>query len=183
MDKAVLTMIANLEKNTGRSLEKWIVIVKGQNTEKHGEIIKFLKQEHGLTHGYANLIAHKAKDTEAASAGNGEELIGKQYEGKEHFKPMYERLIAEIRTFGKDIDIAPKKSYVSLRRKKQFAILNPATKKRFEIGVNLKGREPEGKLEAEKPNSMCSHKINLTTIEEIDGEVIGWLREAYHEAG
>ena len=51
-----------------------------------------------------------------------------------------------------------------LRRKKQFATLNPATKTRFEIGINLKGQEPKGKLEPEKPNAMCSHKINLLSL-------------------
>lgn len=72
---------------------------------------------------------------------------------------------------------------MSLRRKKQFALLNPATKTRFEIGINLKGQEPKGKLEAEKPNAMCSHKIKLTDINEIDSEVLEWLKMAYENAG
>jgi hypothetical protein len=72
---------------------------------------------------------------------------------------------------------------VSLRRKKQFAILNPITKTRFEIGVNLKGQEPKGKLEAEKPNSMCSHKINIADIEDIDKEVFEWIKASYDNAG
>ena len=71
-----------------------------------------------------------------------------------------------------------------MRRLKQFAILNPATKTRFEIGINLKGHAPEGKLEAmDSANAMCSHKINLTDIKEIDKEVIKWLRTAYDNAG
>jgi len=68
---------------------------------------------------------------------------------------------------------------VSLRRKKQFAILNPATKTRFEIGINLKGQEPKGKLEAEKPNSTCSHKIKIADIKDIDKEVFEWIKTAY----
>ena len=183
MDKATQTMIENLHKNTGKTLEQWIYIVKSQNLAKHGEIIKFLKDKHGLTHGFANLIAHKAKGSDAGSAENLDDLIAKQYQGKEHFKPIYEKLISEIQTYGKDIEIAPKNTYVSLRRKKQFAILNPATKTRFEIGINLKGREPKGKLVAEKPNSMCSHKINITDIQDIDSEVLEWIKTAYDKAG
>jgi len=73
---------------------------------------------------------------------------------------------------------------VSLRRKKQFAILQPATKTRFEIGINLKGQEPKGKLEAiSSTNAMCSHKINLSDISDIDKEIIGWLKTAYDNAG
>ncbi len=81
------------------------------------------------------------------------------------------------------MEIAPKNTYVSLRRKKQFAILNPATKTRFEIGVNLKGQEPKGKLEPEKNNAMCSHKINLASLTDIDKEVINWIKTAYENAG
>jgi len=183
MDKATLTMIENLQKNTGKSLEQWIAIVQKENFAKHGEVLKFLKEQHGLTHGFANLIAHKSRGSDAESAENQDDLITKQYQGKEHFKPLYEKLMAEIQSFGKDIEIAPKNTYVSLRRKKQFAILNPATKTRFEIGINLKGTEPTERLLAEKPNSMCSHKINITSPAEIDKEVLGWIKKAYDSAG
>lgn len=183
MDKAMQTMIDNLHKNTGKTLEQWIQIVTKQNLPKHGEIIKFLKEKHGLTHGFANLIAHKSKGSDAGSATNIDDLVTRQYTGKETLKPLYDKLIKEIQKFGKDIEIAPKNTYVSLRRKKQFAILNPATKTRFEIGISLKGQAPEGKLEAEKPNAMCSHKININTAADIDKEVTEWLKKAYENAG
>lgn len=183
MDKATQTMIENLYKNTGKTLEEWTEIVTRQNFSKHGETIKYLKETHGLTHGFANLIVHKAKGSDAGSAENQDDLITKQYQGKEHFKSIYDKLIAEIKSYGNDIEVAPKKAYVSLRRKKQFATLNPATKTRFEIGINLKGQEPKGKLVAEKPKSMCSHKINITDIKDVDKEVFEWIKTAYENAG
>lgn len=183
MDAATLTMIRNLHKNTGKSLEEWIEIVKKQNIAKHGEVVKFLKESHGMTHGFANLVAHRAKSSDSAEPGNPADLIDNQYKGKEHFKPLYDKLISVIESFGDDVEIAPKNSYVSLRRKKQFATLNPASKTRFEVGINLKGQEPTGKLEAEKPNSMCSHKIIITEKEGIDNEVIQWIKQAYDHAG
>ncbi len=184
MDKGTQTMIDNLQKNTGKTLEQWIEIVNNQEILKHGEIIKFLKEQHSLTHGFANLIAHKAKGTDAGSASNEDDLITKQYQGKENLKPLYDKLMGEIQKFGKDLEIAPKNAYVSLRRKKQFAILQPATKTRFEIGINLKGEAQTGKLEAiNSANAMCSHKINLTDIKDIDAEVIQWLKTAYDKAG
>ena len=67
MDKATLTMIENLHKNTGKTLEQWTDIVNKENILKHGEIIKFLKAKHGLTYGFANLIVHKAKGSDADS--------------------------------------------------------------------------------------------------------------------
>lgn len=176
-------MIENLQKNTGKTLEQWISIVAKQNIAKHGEIIKFLKENHGLTHGFANLIALKSKGSDADSVENKEDLVNKQYNGKENLKPIYDLLIKEIGKLGKDIEIAPKNTYVSLRRKKQFATLNPATKTRFEIGINLKGQAPKGKLEPEKANAMCSHKINVSGVAEIDKEVIEWVKKAYENAG
>ncbi|WP_372649104.1 DUF4287 domain-containing protein [Draconibacterium sp.] len=183
MDKGTQTMIKNLHEKTGKSLDQWIEIVRKENHTKHGEIIKFLKEDHSLTHGYANLVAHMAKGTVADAVENQDDLIVKQYKGKEHFKPVYDKLISEILKLGNDVEIAPKMAYVSLRRKKQFATLKPATKTRFEIGINLKGKTPEGRLEAEKPNSMCSHKINITDLSNIDEEVLNWIKEAYTNAG
>jgi len=90
----------------------------------------------------------------------------------------------EILKFGGDIEVAPKNNYVSLRRKKQFVILQPSTKTRFEIGLNLRGHEPEGRLEAiTSANAMCSHRINISDTKDIDNEVIGWLKTAYDNAG
>jgi predicted transport protein len=97
---------------------------------------------------------------------------------------MYDRLLEEIQKFGDDVEIAPKNAYVSLRRKKQFAMLQPATKTRFEIGINLKGQQPAGKLEAiTAANAMCSHRINISDINDIDREIIDWLKLAYDNAG
>lgn len=182
MDKAEQTMLENLHKNTGKTLPQWVDEVKKRNFEKHGQIMKHLKEGLGLTHGFANLIALKTLATDAGSFENKDDLIDSQYKGKEHFRPVYDRLIREISKFGDGIEISPKMANVSLRRKKQFALLHPVTKTRFEIGINLKGQEPSGKL-LPSGNAMCTHKINLTGIDDIDQEVFDWLRKAYENAG
>jgi predicted transport protein len=124
----------------------------------------------------------KVLGSDAASATDTDALIVNQYKGKEHLKPFYEKLIAEIKQFDGDFNIDPKKAYVSLKRKKQFITLNPASKTRFEIGFNLKGVEAQGRLEAEKPDGICSHKINLLDINDIDQEVIDWVKMAFAKA-
>ncbi|MCB0531052.1 MAG: DUF4287 domain-containing protein [Lewinellaceae bacterium] len=184
MDPALNTMIENLHKNTGKTLEQWIEIVQKSGHSKHGEIIKFLKENHGFTHGFANLVAHKAKGSDAGSAANTDDLIEKQYAGKESLRPFYDQLIEKIKTFGADVEIAPKNAYVSLRRKKQFALIQPSTKTRLDIGLNLKGQEPAGKLEAGGSwNAMCTHRIRIETAEDLDKAVVNWLRVAYENAG
>jgi predicted transport protein len=183
MDKTVATMIENLKEKTGYTLDEWKKIIAKEKIAKHGEIVKFLKETHSVTHGYASEIALKVLGSDADSASNTDDLIVSQYKGKEHLKEYYEKLLAEIQKFDGDFNIDPKKTYVSLKRKKQFITLNPASKTRFEIGFNLKGVEPKGKLEAEKPNGICSHKINLSDIKEIDKEVIEWIKMAFENAG
>ncbi len=119
-------MIKNLEENTGKKFEEWLSIARKSGFEKHGELIKFLKSDHGLTHGYANLVAHKARETDAGSAEDAD-LVADQYKGKEDLRPLYDKLIAEIQKFGSDVELAPKRAYVSLRRKKQFGLIQPST--------------------------------------------------------
>ncbi|HCY43545.1 MAG TPA: DUF4287 domain-containing protein [Prolixibacteraceae bacterium] len=183
MDQAEKTMMENLHKNSGKSLQEWVEIVKQKQFAKHSEIQKFLKEEHNFTYGYANLVAHKTLETDAGSAENPESLIESQYKGKEHLRPIYDKLMDEILKFGSDVEIAPKNAYISLRRKRQFAILQPATKTRFEIGLNLKGQEPDGILElVTGANAMCSHKIKIGSVDEITPDVFAWIRKSYEKA-
>jgi len=177
-------MIDNLKKNTGKSLDEWIAIVKKTGIEKHGEIIKYLKSEHNFTHGFANLVSLKSRGTDAGSAENPESLVQAQYKGKDGLRILYEKIIDEVEKFGKDIEISPKRAYVSLRRKKQFALVQPSTKTRLDIGINIKGQNPSGRLENSGSfNTMCSHRVRTEQISDINEELVGWLKLAYDAAG
>ncbi|HEX6732556.1 MAG TPA: DUF4287 domain-containing protein, partial [Pyrinomonadaceae bacterium] len=57
------TMVRNLEKQTGKSFDQWIKIAQASKLTKAREILNFLKAEHGLTFGYANLIALKTLES------------------------------------------------------------------------------------------------------------------------
>ncbi|MBD1396213.1 DUF4287 domain-containing protein [Pontibacter sp. JH31] len=183
MDQAAQTMIDNLQKNTGKSMEEWKQIVADSGIQKHSDILKFLKTEHNFTHGFANLIALKFKGTDAGSAESPEQLIEKQYQGKENLKPLYDKLVTELKQFGEDVELAPKNAYVSVRVKKQFALFQPSTKTRLDVGINLKGTEPVGRLEKSGSfNAMCSHRVRLESLEDVNPELIGWLKAAYEQA-
>lgn len=184
IDKATQTQIANIEKSTGKKLDEWIAIVNKSGFAKHGELVNFLKDKHGFTHGNANVVVHFAKQSHAGAAENSDDLITEQYKGKENMKPWYDKLMAEINKFGNDVELAPKKAYVSLRRKKQFAILQPSTKERLDVGLNIKGVAPSGIVEdGSKWNAMCTHRIKVTGEKMIDIDLITWLKQAYDQAG
>ncbi|HEX3008716.1 MAG TPA: DUF5655 domain-containing protein [Bacteroidales bacterium] len=176
------TMIANLLKNTGKSIGEWIEIARLHHSGKHGETVKTLKEKYDLGLFFADLIVHKANGTDSGSLSD-DELIGKQYKGKEQLKPIYDKILSEVLTFGNDVEVAPKNSYVSLRRKKQFACLKPATKTRFEIELILKGQSPEGILEPiTGAGAMCTHKIIIERESQITPEVYRWITLAYNNA-
>ena len=184
IDKATQTQITNIEKNTGKKLEEWITIVNNSGFAKHGELVNFLKDKHGFTHGNANTVVHFAKQSHAGAAENSDDLITEQYKGKENLKPWYDKIMAEINKFGKDVEVAPKKAYVSLRRKKQFALIQPSTKDRLDVGLNIKGVAPSGMVEdGSKWNAMCTHRIKITDEKIIGKELIGWIKQAYEQAG
>ncbi|WP_339651181.1 DUF4287 domain-containing protein [uncultured Maribacter sp.] len=179
MDKALLTMIDNMPEKTGKSLNEWKSVLKSKSFTKHSEGVNFLKKEHGVTHGFANTIVTLSKE-ESSSPAN---LVEQQYKGKESLIPIYNALLKVIRRFGNDITITPKKTTVSLIRKRQFALINPATKTRIDLGLKIKDKPKNDRLESSGPfGTMCTHRVQLTDAAQVDNELIGWLKEAYEKA-
>lgn len=154
---------------------------------KFGEKRDYLKRELGMGHGDANAVVTfaNARDAPAkpASATDSGKVLDEIYSGKKaDFRPIHELLIKKISTFG-DYETLPKKGYVSLRRKKQFAMIGPASQTRFEVGLNMKGIVATDRLLAEPPGKMCNYKVKATSIDDVDAELIAWLRTAYDSAG
>ncbi|HEU4632854.1 MAG TPA: DUF5655 domain-containing protein [Flavisolibacter sp.] len=181
--QAMETQVKNLEEKTGKKIGEWIEIVQASKLEKHGELVTMLKEKYGIGHGYANMVVHTAKQSHAGFAEE-EDLVNEQYRGKEHVKPWYDALMKAVSAFGEDVEVSPKKAYVSLRRKKQFAIIQPSTKTRLDVGLNLKGVAPSGPLEAAGSwNAMCTHRIKIEDAKQAGTEVVQWLKKAYEQAG
>lgn len=174
------TMVANLAEKTGKTLAQWLKIAKGSKLEKHGQLVAFLKTEHGMTHGFANLVAHKTLKSDAGSVDSGD-LVAAQYSGKKaDLRPIYDALVAAVQKLGDDVELAPKKAYVSLRRNKQFGLIQPSTATRVDVGINLKGVEPTARLEASGSfNAMVSHRVRLSASKDVDAALVKWLRQAY----
>ncbi len=184
IDKAYATQIANIEKSTGKKLNEWFSIINKSGFSKHGELVNFLKEKHGFTHGNANTVVHFAKQSHAGAAENDTDWIGEQYKGKENLKPWYDKIMAEINKFGSDIEISPKKAYVSLRRKKQFTIIQPSTKDRLDVGLNIKGVAASGNVEeGSKWNAMCTHRIRVEEEKTINKDLFNWIKQSYDQAG
>lgn len=179
MDKAIQTMINNIPEKTGKSLEEWKKILKAKSFKKHGEAMTFLKGEHQVTHGFANSIIALSKDSNMSA----DDLVNEQYKGKEELLPIYNKLVAVVDAFGTDVVKTPKKTTVSIIRKRQFALIKPATKSRIDLGLKLKDTATTSRLGNSGPfGTMCTHRVQLTDASEVDDQLISWLREAYDKA-
>ncbi|MCI0655557.1 MAG: DUF4287 domain-containing protein [Acidobacteria bacterium] len=183
-EAAEASMIRNLEEKTGRKWSDWLELAMKSGRPKHGELVKFLKEEHGLGHGYANLVALRSSQGAQGSSASPEDLVGAQYAGpKAALRPLYETLMTRIRKFGTDVEVSPKKGYVSLRRSKQFALIQPSTATRLDVGINLKGTPPTERLEVSGSfNAMVTHRVRVSRAEDLDEELERWLRKAYESA-
>jgi Domain of unknown function (DUF5655)/Domain of unknown function (DUF4287) len=188
LEKALATQLANIEKRSGKSLDELAAIIRASNLSKHGEIRDMLKRDLGLGHGDANTLTHYALKSDGQSAASSaglsvDDVVAGLYAGpKASLRPIHDKLMAEINKFGA-FEIAPKKTYVSLRRKKQFAMIGPATKTQVEVGLNVKGLAPAERLIEQPPNSMCNYKVRLSVIAEVDAELISWIKHAFQSAG
>ncbi len=180
-EEAKAAMIAGLRDRTGKSLDEWLALLRESGLSRHKELLTLLKGEHGLTHGYANLIALQALQSDSHTAADSDALVEAQYAGsKAGLRPIYEALLAAIRKFGPDVEVSPKKAYVSLRRRKQFAIIQPSTASRVDVGINLKGAKATERLEPSGSfNAMVSHRVRLANVGDVDRELLAWLRQAY----
>ena len=172
-------MKANMKEKTGKTLAQWLKITSKAGLEKHGQIVKLLKADHGVTHGFASLIAHETLALAAPAATA--DPVDAQYTGKkEALRPIYDALITAVSKFGDDVEISPKKAYVSLRRNKQFALIQPSTATRVDVGLCMKGEPTTERLEASGSfNSMCSHRVRVTAKKEVNAELRRWLKAAY----
>jgi len=184
VDSQTQTMIGNIPEKTGKELEEWFKLIRESGFKKHGEMMKLMKENYGVSHGFANLIALLYREQEAGGAPEKDNLVSTQYTGpKEALRPIYDAIIDAILTFGSDVEIAPKKNYVSLRRSKQFAIVQPSTKTRVDLGLNLKEYPEATRLERGNIfNGMCTHRVKLESVKDLDEEVMNWLRIAYDQA-
>jgi hypothetical protein len=182
VDEATQTQIRNIEAQTGHSLDELIATGLATGATKHKELQAYFTETYGLTYGNANVVAIFARDRLKGASGEEANFVDAQYEGKKAaLRPLYDTLIAAVAAFG-DVEIAPKRTYVSLRRKKQFALVQPGPG-RIDVGINLKGVDPNGRLEKSGSfNAMCTHRVRVNGPDDVNDELLGWLRLAYEQA-
>jgi hypothetical protein len=188
VDKAVQTQLTNIQTKTGKSLDELRAVLQQSGLVKHSEIRAMFQRDLGLGYGDANMLAQVLRNTDPEQAGAAQvatpdDVVNALYAGaKAGLRPIHDRLMAEIAQLG-TLEIAPKKGYLSLRRKKQFAMIGPATNTRVEVGLNMKGVDATTRLAEMPSGGMCNYKVKVTDVAEVDDELIAWIKRAYESAG
>jgi Domain of unknown function (DUF4287)/Domain of unknown function (DUF5655) len=178
--KALQTQLANIEKRTGRTIAQLGVALADCGKTTHGDKRTWLMETFGLGHGDANTLVHAT--TSLPEVGSGGDVLGEIYAGpKAHLRAVHDAVMAVVTPLG-GFEVAPKKGYVSLRRKKQFAMLGPKSKERVELGLNLKEDISSPRVIAQKPGGMCQFAVSLSTVGDVDAEVAAALAKAFAAA-
>ena len=171
------SQIRNIEADYGRSMDEWVKIVGASRLTKHPEVVAMLKSRYGLKHGAAHRVSLVARErlnpppASAAMPPAGE------------LKQVHDLLLARIDALGNDIELAPKKGYVSLRRQKQFAMMKPSTKW-IDLGLILPGVAANDRLvSATGWNALFTHRVRITQQADVDSTLVAWLKRAYERAG
>jgi hypothetical protein len=201
VESAQQTQIRNIEVQYGRSMGDWTEFIRSSGLRRHGQIVAMLKEDHGLSHGSANrvaLIALAALECDGSAAGPGardgaraaapadspaSDPSDALYADRPALRPIHDRLMREISRLGPDIEVAPKKGYLSLRRRTQFAMVKPAAK-HVDLGLILPDEPFTERFEpAATWNAMFTHRVRVRSAEDVDPELATWIRRAYDRAG
>ena len=181
-DEQVATQLTNIERNSGLTPATVVELIRAEGLEKHGQIVSMLKTQHGLGHGNANLLSVKARELLDGGPVPDDARLDAQYTGaKAHLRAVHDELVAIARTLGDDVEVVVQKTAVSLRRRKQFAVVKPASSKRIELGLILPETPADERVL--ETTGMCSHRVDVSGTDDIDDAVTGWLRAAYDASG
>jgi hypothetical protein len=181
--------IAELKPKTGKTLEEWISHIKksGPKDEKHRR--SWLKEKYGLGTNTCGWLAERAggKGQEAGDPDryleSAERDVEKMFSGgKAKLRPLYDALLKLGLKTGKEAKACPCRTIVPLYRNHVFAQIKPTTQTRIDIGFALGDMSPAGRLidtGGFAKKDRITHRIPITSMEDIDDEVKHWLKVAY----
>lgn len=185
IQKAMENQLKNIQTRTGKTLEELYSIYKSSGLVKHGEVRAMFIKEFNMGYGDAVMLASYLLKSNGDVSGKVEvedpdQAVGQIYTGaKALLRPIHDEIMRRINGFG-EFEILPKKGYLSLRRKRQFAMVGPATNSRIEVGLNMKNIPPTNRLEQNPPGGMCQYKVKITSLSEVDDELVEWVKIAFN---
>lgn len=173
-----------IKAKTGKTPDDFRALAAQKGLTQYPEIMTWLKADFGLGHGHANVIAQLLANPERRKV-TPDERVAKLFAGKkERWRKDYDALVVKLAGFGADVREAPTNTYISLLRGgNKFGIVQPSAAERLDIGIKLKGVAPTQRFEAAGTwNNMVTHRVSITDPDQIDEELLAWLKQAYDAA-
>jgi hypothetical protein len=181
--------IAELKSKTGRSLDEWLRFIKANGPKDVKTRREWLKAEHGLGTNSAWWLADRAdgKDAEAgdpdAYLKAAEGYVETMFSGsKAGLRPVYDALLKLGLSIGKEAKACPCQTIVPLYRNHVFAQIKPTTRTRIDFGLALGDTKAKGRLidtGGFAKKDRITHRIEITSLKDIDDELKRWLKVAY----
>lgn len=180
--------IAELKQKTGRSLTEWLALIKKSGPKDERARREWLKTEHGLGANSASFLVDQANgktelgdpdDYLAAAEGYVEQMYSG---GKGALRPIYDALLKLGLKIGEEAKACPCQTIVPLYRKHVFAQIKPTTRTRIDFGFALGDTKAKGRLldtGGFAKKDRITHRIEITSLKDIDDEVKHWLKVAY----
>ena len=181
--------IEDLKQKTGRSLDEWMKYLKKNGPKDEKERREWLKKEHGLGTNTAWWLAERAegKGKELgdpdAYLNAAEDYVETMFLGsKAGLRPIYDALLKLGLGIGKEAKACPCQTIVPLYRNHVFAQIKPTTRTRIDMGFALGDTKPKGRLidtGGFAKKDRITHRIEITSLDDIDDEVKHWMKVAY----
>ena len=175
--------LAILKQRTGRTLDDWIRVVKKSGPATQRERMAWLKEAHGITTNYALWIAKRADGEGGAADYDPDAMVEAMFAGKKAgLRPIYDCLLKLGFGLGKDVRVCPCKTIVPFYRKHVFAQVKPAAATRVDVGFAFGDMKASGKLISTggfEKGDRITHRIPVTSVDEIDTELKKWFKHAY----
>jgi len=173
--------IRRLEELTGQGLDSWNARVREGDFADEAELRAWLAGQ-GVTGYPAMMLVMERFGYPDYLRASADELIEGQYADRPGLRPIYEALLSVLPTIG-EVEIQARKTYVALiTPRRTFAAVMPTTRTRVDLGLRLTpSKPPTARLERARnfAQSSVTHVVRLTSVDDVDEELVEWLRQAY----
>jgi hypothetical protein len=173
--------IDGLKASTGKDLPAWLNAIKDAVPGKRDNIITWLKGKNGFIHSHATMLVAMYMNNGKPVYGSEEELVNAQFEGKEALRDLYSHLISFVQRQFASAVVIPKKTYISIAEKKEFAAIN-IKKTEIRLGLDLGDMPFTEEVQKSKltgPMPRISHMILLTDKAQLNVALLELLTSSY----
>lgn len=181
-----VAITGSMAERTGRTLDEWVAIVQASGIDSldQNAVRRWLRAEHGVRQNSQWAIAEAAARAAGWVRPTVDEYIDQQYTGaKAGLRPILDRLRAIIESFGDDVSVEGRSTYTPFVRHRQFAAVAAATRSRVDVGLRYRDPPASDLLRPATAPGQATHKLPLTSVDDITDEVERLLRAAYDQNG